>query len=52
FDRPQFHALLSYVWLGGYPRWKNDVRPAYVVEMAAAAEASGHPLFAGIAAFT
>jgi len=40
FNRPQFHALLLYVWLGGYPRWKDDVRPAYVVQMAAAAEAS------------
>ena len=52
FNRPQFHALLVYVWLGGYPRWKDDVRPAYVVQMAAAAEASAHPLFAGIAAFS
>jgi hypothetical protein len=51
FDRPQFHALLLYVWLGGYPRWKDRVRPAYVVQMAAAAEASAHPLFAGIAGF-
>jgi hypothetical protein len=49
FNRQQFHALLVYVWVGGYPRWKDDVRPAYVVEMAAAAEASTHPLFAGIA---
>jgi hypothetical protein len=52
FNRPQFHALLLYVWLGGYPRWKDDVRPAYVVQMAAAAEASVHPLFIGIAAFS
>lgn len=51
FNRPQFHALLLYVWLGGYPRWKDGVRPAYVVQMAAAAEASVHPLFVGIAAF-
>jgi hypothetical protein len=51
FNRPQFHALLSYVWLGGYPRWKDDVRPGYVVQMAAAAEASVHSFFAGIAAF-
>ena len=47
FNRPQFHALLRYVWVGGYPRWKNNVRPAYVVDMAAAAQASAHPLFAG-----
>jgi hypothetical protein len=52
FSRPQFQALLGYVWLGGYLRWKNGVRPAYVIEMAAAAEASVHPLFADIAAFS
>lgn len=52
FNRAQFHALLSYVWLGGYPRWAHGVRPAYVVEMAAAAQASVHPLFAGIAVFS
>jgi len=51
FDRPQFHALLLYVWLGGYPRWKDRIRPAYVVQMALAAEASVHPLFTGIATF-
>ena len=49
FNRPQFHALLSYVWMGGYPRWKEDVRPAYVLEMAADARVSLHPLFKGIA---
>ena len=49
FNRPQFQALLSYVWLGGYPRWKDDVRPAYVLQMVASAQASVHPLFAGIA---
>jgi hypothetical protein len=49
FNRPQFQALLVYVCLGGYPRWKDDMRPAYVLEMAAAAEASLHPLFAGVA---
>ena len=52
FNRPQFHALLLYVWLGGYPRWTNNVRPPYVVEMAGAAASSVHPLFANIAAFS
>ena len=33
FHRTQFQELLKYVWLGGYPRWKNDTRPAYVTEM-------------------
>jgi hypothetical protein len=33
FNRIQFHELLKYVWRGGYPRWKNDIRPDYVVQM-------------------
>ena len=33
FDRTQFQELLKYVWRGGYPRWKNDTRPAYVTDM-------------------
>jgi len=33
FNRSQFQELLKYVWRGGYPRWKNDTRPAYVTEM-------------------
>jgi len=33
FNRSQFQELLKYVWRGGYPRWKNDTRPAYVREM-------------------
>ena len=52
FNRPQFHDVLLYVWLGGYPHWKDDVRPGYVMEMAAAAESSPHPLFAGAGPFS
>ena len=33
FNRSQFQELLKYVWRGGYPRWENDTRPAYVTEM-------------------
>ena len=33
FNRTQFQRLLKYVWQGGYPRWKNEIRPAYVTEM-------------------
>lgn len=50
FNRPQFQALLVYVWLGGYPRWKDTVRPDYVLEMAAAVKLSDHPLFVDISA--
>jgi len=33
FSLIQFQELLKYVWRGGYPRWKNEIRPAYVTEM-------------------
>ncbi len=48
FDRQQFHALLLYLWLGGYPRWRGDKPPSYIIQMAAAVEASAHPLFVGV----
>ncbi|MBW2095856.1 MAG: hypothetical protein JRI80_13305 [Deltaproteobacteria bacterium] len=48
FERPVFQALLSYVWQGGYPRWRDEVRPAYVVRMKETVEAHPHGLFKGI----
>jgi hypothetical protein len=33
FDRLQFQKLLSYVWKGGFPRWRQEKRPAYVNRM-------------------
>lgn len=33
FDKTVFHELIRYVWQGGYPRWKNEIRPPYVMEM-------------------
>lgn len=33
FNPLQFHELLKYVWRGGYPRWKNEIRPDYVLTM-------------------
>jgi len=33
FSHIQFQELLKYVWRGGYPRWKKEVRPACVLEM-------------------
>jgi hypothetical protein len=33
FNRIQFQELLIYVWRGGYPRWKNEIRPGYVLEL-------------------
>ena len=33
FTKEVFHQLIQYVWVGGYPRWKDDIRPDYVMEM-------------------
>jgi hypothetical protein len=33
FSRSVFHGLIRYVWRGGYPRWENEIRPSYVLEM-------------------
>jgi len=51
FSRPQFHELLHYVWLGGYPRWMDNVRPTYVLDMVGRMEMSSHPIFADLKPF-
>jgi hypothetical protein len=33
FNRVQFQELIKYVWRGGYPRWKDEIRPGYVTKM-------------------
>ena len=48
FSGRQFHKLLGYVWAGGYPRWKDGVRPPYVMDMKDKIESSAHPVFRGI----
>lgn len=48
FSRPNFHELIAYVWLGGYPRWRNEVRPAHVKTMKTGIEACRMGLFQGI----
>lgn len=33
FNRKTFQELIRYVWRGGYPRWRDDIRPDYVLDM-------------------
>jgi hypothetical protein len=33
FSCYQFQELIKSVWLGGWPRWKNEIRPEYVLQM-------------------
>ena len=48
FTRRNFHELIRYIWRGGYPRWKNDERPSYVLHMKESLSRSPSPLFAGL----
>ncbi len=33
FSRESFQALIRYVWEGGYPRWRDEQPPDYVLAM-------------------
>jgi hypothetical protein len=48
FDTTGFHALLLYLWAGGYPRWKDGVRPDYILDMKRSIISSNNPVFEGI----
>jgi len=48
FSRDSFQALVRYVWQGGYPRWKNEQRPDYVLAMKDRIHASSCPLLQGL----
>ena len=48
FTRRNFQELIQYIWRGGYPRWKNEQRPSYVIQMRDTLSRSLSPLFAGL----
>ena len=41
FSRMTFQELIKYVWRGGYPRWRDGIRPDYVLDMQA--KITSHP---------
>jgi hypothetical protein len=45
FTRTGFSELVDYVWRGGWPRWRDGIRPDYVVAMRAEIDRSDHWLF-------
>lgn len=47
FAPDAFRSLITYVWLGGYPRWREAIRPDYVLSMKKAVEQSSNWLFDG-----
>jgi len=48
FNRTSFQELIQYIWLGGLPRWKDGIRPEYVLNMKSIIEKSKNPLFNGL----
>jgi len=47
FDGEGFAALVLYLWRGGMPRWRDDVRPEYVDRMMGAVRTAASPVFKG-----
>ena len=47
FNRTSFQELVKYIWQGGYPRWKDDIRPDYVLAMKEKIDQSKGWLFDG-----
>jgi hypothetical protein len=41
FDQENFQELIRYVWLGGYPHWRDGRRPGYAEEMKEAVVRAG-----------
>jgi hypothetical protein len=33
FSRSVFQDLIQYIWVGGFPRWRENLRPGYVLSM-------------------
>ncbi len=48
FNKASFQELIKYVWAGGFPRWKDEIRPDYVMAMKKKIEQSKHPLCNGL----
>jgi hypothetical protein len=44
-SRKTFQELITYVWQGGYPRWRDGIRPDYVMDMKTKIESRRRGLF-------
>ncbi len=51
FTSASFLELINYVWVGGYPKWRNNVRPDYVLDMRNKIEGSKCWVFEGVGGF-
>lgn len=48
FNQKTFQDLLLYVGRGGYPQWKDNIKPDYVRTMEEKIEKSSNDIFAGL----
>jgi hypothetical protein len=48
FEKKVFHELIRYVEKGGYPEWKDQVRPKYVIDMKDHVQQSCNTFFKGV----
>jgi len=48
FNKASFQGLIQYIWLGGMPRWKDEIGPNYVMIMKKQFEASENWLVEGL----
>jgi hypothetical protein len=49
FNQASFQELITYVWRGGMPRWRDGVRPDYVTAMKEKIERNKSGIYEGIA---
>ena len=47
FSRTVFRELIKYIWVGGFPHWKDEIRPNYVMAMKEMIDKSRNLLFDG-----
>jgi len=45
FSKEQFHNVIRYIWRGGMPKWRDEIRSDYVNQMMRAIMNSRHWLF-------
>jgi hypothetical protein len=48
FTRASFQELIRYVWQGGYPRWRDEIRPDCVFSMKEAIRLSSCQILGGL----
>ena len=48
FNRTSFQKLIEYIWMGGFPRWKDEIRPDYVLRVKEMIEQSESSVFEGL----